>query len=59
MDTYFWIVCPGFQPNKLLVGYMYISVTVNSDTECQRFNFYLQILKGPEDSQVCCWYVLY
>ncbi len=45
MDTYFWIVCPGFQPINLLVGYMYVSVTVNGDTESQRFNFYLQILK--------------
>ena len=45
MDTYCWIVCPGFQPINLLVGYMYVSVTVNSDTESQRFNFYLQILK--------------
>ena len=27
------------------VGYMYVSVTVNGDTESQRFNFYLQILK--------------
>ncbi len=52
MDTYFWIVCPDFLPIRLLVGYMYISVTTNSDAESQGLNF-----EVPEDSQICCTYM--
>ncbi len=58
MDTYFWIVCPGFQAIKLLVGYLYISVTADSDSESQRFNFYLQILSFRRTDMLLVCFVL-